>query len=430
MLEYNKNFFYPVGVNTNVLLNLDEPDTAIQSQIKRITDAGANTLRVSIDQAFQGGQPVKENRDGTLPAPLVNRLELLCNEAAKQSAIVTVSIFDLQHMAESWKTHPYNSSNGGDCDDPQSFFTNPQRRKLSLNRIKQIIHLLQPHDNVIFELARGINLDEWKSIGDSKWRQHIHQWTSIMLDTFRRDDNHDHLIALSYLPNTTPYDLMKFAMVDLSFLHIKSHNSLVAVQSTKQLITLAREISRPVFIGELTWSGDSNQSIHYQQMMLWSMLAAGSSAFLHTGNDPVSSAELEQFKQFRFAMPLFDLSGTPRPPAKPAPSVFPPDSYVMIEHITGYDWIICMIRKSPGKESTQVSIPIQNGWYEYQWFQIEKGQITPNQKRHNSRGLLQLQTPEMEQIIIGRLRYLPDEEPITADKDQTNRENSTNETEE
>lgn len=412
MLEYKQELLYPIGVNTNSLLNLDEKPTTIQSQIKRISSAGANTLRLSIDQSSQNGKPITENRDGTLQQELLQRIELICLEAEKHNAIVVVSMLDLQHMAETWKTHPYNQINGGECDDLQHFFTNPQRRNRCLNRIKQIIQKLQSQENVIFELARGINLDEWKSFGDEEWRKHIHQWTTIMLDTIQRGDHNNHLIALSYLPNTTPYDMMNMSLVDISFLHIKANNAIKAVQSSHQLINLAKKNRRPVFIGELTWSSDANQSIHYQQMMQWSLLAAGTSTFLHNGNEPVPSAVLELVKHFRFAMPIFDLTGAPRPPAKPKPELFPPDSYVLIEHITGYDWIFCIIRKTQGNEATQIKFPIQTGWYEYQWFHIENTQILPNQRRHNSKGLLHLQSPEMEQIIIGRLRYLPELKPI------------------
>lgn len=422
LLNYNGDVFYPVGVNANGLLNLDEPDAAIQSQIKRITNAAANTIRLSIDCAVQDGLPVNENRDGTLQNSVLNRLELLCSELSKHNAIVILSILDLQRMAETWDIHPYNSKNGGDCSDLHSFFTNPQRRNRSLNRIKQVIEQLQHHENLIFELARGINLDEWKSIGDTEWRTHIHQWTNIMLDTFRRRDEQNHLTALSFLPNTTPYDMMKMALVDLSFLHIKANNSITAVKTANQILQITKSNRKPVFIGELTWTGSSNQAIRYQHLMLWSTLAAGSSALLHNGIEPVPAAIQEELKQFRFALPMFDLAGSPRPPAKNPPIIFPPDSYVLIDYITGYDWIVCILRKTPGIEPAQVAFPIQKGWFDYQWFNIEKGQLQPSQKRYNTREMLQMQTPEMDQIIIGRLRYLPDMKPPSTKANQPNQE--------
>lgn len=422
MLSYQDQFFYPIGVNTDVLLNLDIPEGEVSKQIQQLAESGINTLRLNVDHVTQNHNPVVENNDGTLSDAVVKRLDFICATSNQHQIAVIVSFFDLLDMAKNWETHPYHQLNGGECLSLQDFFTHVQRRSRSTARMKQLVSALKTHDNTIWEPARGINLDEYNSMGNAEWRQHIRQWTVIMLDTIQRSDEHNHLIALSFLPNTLPLDLMGLAPVSMYLLHIQSHDTLLAVKSTTEMLKIVKEQRRPVFIGELTWTGEPNQRSHYHQMMLWSMLAGGSSAFLHSGRNFVSNDDLEHIKTLRFAMPMFDLSGIPRPPANPAPKVLPEGSYQLIEHISGYEWIYCLIRKSPGKNIAPMEILTRNGWYEYQWFLIENAQFLPGQRRRNTRTTLKLQSPEFEEIIIGRLRFLPDREA----KEPSNKElNST-----
>ncbi len=412
-LEYQQKLHHPIGVNAGYLLDLKLSTTELEASVQKLRDSGVNTVRLCVDPTRQTNQTMQEQSDGTLSDLAVERLRQICALTEEYGMVTVISFFDLLGMAEHWDTHPYNQENGGRCKTPKEFFTNARQRAQSAARIKQIIAALSSHENVIWELARGINLDERNGFGDTEYRSSIMQWTLIQFSLVRRLDDNRRLIALSFLPNTLPYDFMGLADVDILFLSIRANEALRAVKSTAQMIQLAKQYRKPVFIGEVSWSEKSGQEEQYQQWMLWSSLASGSSVFLNegdgVGNEP-SGFELSMLKAFHFAQPIVDLSGRPRPPADREPEIFPEGSYELIHHITGYDWMFCIIKKTPGRGSAKIDFYTQQGWYNYQWFHVEETQRLPGTTRRNIRNKLQLQSPAFEQIIFGRLRYIPSEE--------------------
>jgi len=343
-----------------------------------------------------------------LQEDVLKRLDVIFASTKRLGMVIVLTFFDVQAMAEEWKTHPYNLENGGMCESASEFFTNVQQRQKETRRIEQLIERYESFDHVIWELGRGLNIDELSSgTPDQELRNSITQWTIIMREVIRRKDLRPHLTAISFVPNTLPYHLMDIRSINVFFLHIKSDDPLRALKSTHQFINIVRGWRRPVFIGEITGNGTAGRETELKQNILWGSFAAASGAFLHSGStNEISGSDLELLQSLKLCLSMVKLDGKPRPPADPSPKAMPEDSYYVIEHIVGYDWLFWLYRKSPGKNRAQITFKTKAGWYDYQWFDVENTRIHQSQSRKNTRDILWMESPEFEQMIFGRLRHI------------------------
>ena len=411
LLDWKDQIFYPIGVNAGYLLAPDVPLEEIDRSLHMFTVAGANTIRINLDDALPRKRKATiEAADGTVRAELLERVDQIMAMCDRLGLVVIFSLWDIQRLEEEWDNHPYNARNGGRCATPEDFFMNPTQRMRSIRRIDQVAARYGKYDGLIWEMGRGLNVDELPGTVDPAYSKKIAFWTVYMMDRVRRADPQAHLLALSFLPNTLPYSLMDIQPANLFFLSIEARDALQAAQSTQQFIQTARQFRRPVFIGETAWKGPAFERDGYVLDMLWSSLAASSGTFLTPERDEskprIYDSDLALLLGIRLFLPLVKLDGKPRPPSEAPLELIPKDSCLVVDSLVGNDWLFWLRRKGGGEGKMQVLFHTVEGWYEVQWFGMENLQRGENVSRRILQKVLRLESPEFGHAVIGRLRYV------------------------
>ena len=92
--------------------------------------------------------------------------------------------------------------------------------------------------------------------------------------------------------------------------------------------------------------------------MLWAAAAASSAAFINpTGtfeNSVYDKFYLDQINALKHFLSDVQLDGLPRPPVTAPVDVLPKDSYLVIESLVGYDRLVWLYKKVPGKSQAKM----------------------------------------------------------------------------
>ncbi len=405
--------YMPFTANVGYLMNPSLPDEAVSTTLEQLAVAGIDTIRVVIDDAYQLNQPLKtfEAPDGSLQDSVLSRLELIL-DISKQCGMYTIlCLFDIQKTAERWVDHPSNRKNGGNCADLSAYLTQSTQLKRFASRVTQVVSRYKDENILAWELGRGVNIWELNTPPDNDLIEPVKFWILRTVDWLRRADNRNHLIALSYAPNTLPISLMQFAPIQINLLQIHSGNSLQAAVSLQSFIQTARTLKKPIFVAETHWKGKSSQRDEFTKNQLWVSIASCSSMFLSPvkegDNVPhFASADLVQFKHAKAFCEHINIGGVPRPPS-PAPiQIKQHDSYIVIESLVGNDWLFWGVRKDSGDDQLKLTFHTVEGKYEVLWFDTVKGSIDQERVFRLVKKQISMVSPPFEHDIAGRLRFI------------------------
>lgn len=402
LLEREGEVFLPLGANADFLLSPDVSPGEAESILRDWKSFGINTLRINL-----GGAADHWSNKAPETGPL-ERADAIVRFAEENGMAVIPVLFDIAGMAASWETHPANRANGGGCAGPLDYFTNASERMRGVERLREWTGRFGGRDCVIWELARGLNLDDTVKGADRAQSEGIVYWTVYMLDELLKAGG-ENPAWVSFMPNTMPPHLMAIRGIGGYLLHIESGDPVSAAVGGAQMIQAARSYKKPVFVGEMTWTGPDNRRAIFTKNLLWSSFAAGASAFLTPPgvepDRPPLASDLAAMREVSFARALAKLGGPPRPPSEAPIQASPADSFHLIDSLVGNDWLFWVLRKEPGKGRAALEFRVVEGWYDLAWFDSWTGQAVPPIQRRIHRRRFVVETPEFEQSVFGRLRF-------------------------
>jgi hypothetical protein len=145
-----------------------------------------------------------------------------------------------------WLNNPYNAKNGGPCENPQDFFTNPEAKKLFKQRMRYIVARWGYSKNIMaWELWNEVTLvDDYSLENDIAW-------STEMADYINQIDPFDHMITTSYFGNF-PKDAWKMNQIDYGQLHLYTPEIVTTITG---LYNIMNSYNKPYFVGEF---GTSN----------------------------------------------------------------------------------------------------------------------------------------------------------------------------
>ncbi len=410
LLSNQGELFYPQGANVGYLLKKSVSPRALDSTLAMLAEAGVNTLRVNLQDALDDGAPLSEmlTRNGLFQDEVIKRFDALLTAAKKHNQYVAPILFDLQSMQQQWDASPFNSANGGPCGAIRGFFAKPMVRLQSLNRAAQIIERFQGRNILAWELARGANIWDADIRPDAQLQRDVMLWMNLLLDRVVQVNRDQHLTAVSFYPNTLPYELMEF--FDVLFVHFRSKAPVLAADSMDNFLQECRKSRRPVFISEAVWNAKPAKRDLFVHTVYWSSLTLNSGVFLspleRDGQYDFSSFDLLLAKARQAFMPFLDFTGPARPPSRAPVQVMPQDQYIHIENIVGADRLFWLFTRQPGESKAQLNLQTIEGVYDLQWFDIEN--LEPYERKRFTllRRELAIETPPFEQSIFGVLRLI------------------------
>jgi hypothetical protein len=408
----NNELFFPVGANTSPLMDPMYPEKMIPFLLHSWAEAGINTVRICVDdyQPGKGLYPQFENEDGTLKAPVIERIQLILAAAKENNLAVVLVFFDTASMAQNWKEHGYNKSNKGPCAEIADFFTSPQMLGRATKRIKQLVETCNSEDILAWEMARGINIWEMGIKVGTETSLNVEFWSFRMTDTLRRADQMNHLVAFSYVPNTLPLTFMAVGYVDVNFLHIRGSDPHTVAASMPPLLEIARDHKKPVFIAEISSPKAPQHRAEITRNVFWSSLALCSGSFLSplplkdggkiTGEDLALAKNAQPFLDF------LDLDGVPRPASRVPIEINTKGRYQLVEGMQGRDWIFWLLRPDAGEETPNLTFRTVEGEYLYRWFDTETGEAHDAKQFLLIRKYVTLAVPPFGHDTLGVLRLL------------------------
>ncbi len=171
-------------------------------------------------------------------------------EAAEQAGIGIQLV--LQHHGQfsttvnpNWADNPYNVARGGMLDMPEAFFTDPEARRLTRNRLRYIVARWGYSPAILaWELWNEVQFTD----GWAKARSDVVHWHQEMSEYLRRIDVHGHLITTSSDTGEDFRPIWELAGMDLIQHHQYSSPQIEAYRDT--LALLQTRYAKPVVMGE------------------------------------------------------------------------------------------------------------------------------------------------------------------------------------
>lgn len=410
LLSNQGELFFPQGANVSYLLKDSVTKELMNGTFAMLAESGVNTVRVVLEDAVDGPATYQDlfDRTGAFVEPVQQRFDQLLTLANKHGLQVLPVLFDLQSMQENWDASPQNKANGGPCETIHDFFLQSTIQQKSITRMREFTKRFQGRNILAWEVARGANIWEATVPNDTELHAGALMWFNLLLDQLHRDNVEHQLTAVSFLPNTLPFELME--SVDVLFVHFRSHSSALTASSIQSFLEACRKQRRPVFMCEATYTSKLTRRDLFFHTLFWSTLAMDSSVFL----SPVQVGEHWEFSSFDLLqtktrsefMPLLDFTGPARPPSEAKVEVLPKGQFALIDTIVGYDRFFWLYAQRPGDNKAQLHLQTIEGVYEIQWFDIENQQPYKRNRFNLWRKDLNLATPTFDQSLFGVLRLV------------------------
>jgi hypothetical protein len=145
-----------------------------------------------------------------------------------------------------WLNNPYNVKNGGPCNNPQDFFTNPEAKDLFKQRMRYIVARWGYSPNIMaWELWNEVTLvDDYNLENDLSW-------SNEMAAYIKEIDPFDHMITSSYFGNF-PKEVWKMPAIDYGQIHMYTPEIVTTITG---LYNIMNSYNKPYFVGEF---GTSN----------------------------------------------------------------------------------------------------------------------------------------------------------------------------
>ncbi|MEJ2542721.1 MAG: DUF5060 domain-containing protein [Calditrichaceae bacterium] len=147
-----------------------------------------------------------------------------------------------------WRTNPYNKANGGPCETPADFFTNPEAKQYYKNRLRYMVARWGHSPNLaVWEFWNEINnAMDWQNIPADT----IADWHDEMSTYLKSIDPYDHIVSTSVANRMVP-ELWKVKNLDFS----QHHPYGPTKDIYKSIVEYEDAFSKPHVIGEyaISW---------------------------------------------------------------------------------------------------------------------------------------------------------------------------------
>ena len=149
--------------------------------------------------------------------------------------------------AEDWTSNPYNIANGGFCEQPQDFFTNPDARAAYKNRMRYLVA----------RYGYSRNLVAWEVFSEtdnfpfySNFKNQISDWVIEMANWLQQNDPWNHLVSVGYALPESEAVVWHHPSVDFTQLHLYYKHADLAGDVVRQMNMYLRNYQKPVLVGE------------------------------------------------------------------------------------------------------------------------------------------------------------------------------------
>jgi len=212
IFDSGKPFF---GIGHNVGWCYEDSANVFDRYFTKLEKNGCNLTRTWL---CSWSFPIEYKEIGEYNQTSSEKLDKLIKLAAKRDIYMILCLDTYgSFMAEKgswgenrWGTNPYNKKNGGPCENPEDFFTNPEAKKHYKDRIKYIISRWSYSPNIIaFELINEYNVPE--------------EWAREMSEYIKSINPHGQFVTISFgYPFEKVFDasrIWKLKDIDMITLH-------------------------------------------------------------------------------------------------------------------------------------------------------------------------------------------------------------------
>lgn len=174
---------------------------------------------------------------------------------------------------DDWKLNPYNRANGGPCENPNAFFTNPTAKEIYKKRLTYLVARYSAFPNLVaWEFWNEIdNVISYLNQPD------VVNWHAEMAAYLKAADPYQHLVTTSLSWMQWP-ELWSLSGLDFTQMH--SYNLPNPGRELHRYTQIyASAFSKPVIVGEfgIDWRGFAQQEDPYGRGLrqaLWTSLAS------------------------------------------------------------------------------------------------------------------------------------------------------------
>ncbi|MFA6355887.1 MAG: DUF5060 domain-containing protein [Candidatus Omnitrophota bacterium] len=160
-----------------------------------------------------------------------------------------------------WLNNPYNRKNGGPCEKPGDFLTNPEAKRLYKMRLRYIIARWGYSPNILaWEPWNELTLmDNYDAALDIPWQKEMAQYMNSV-------DPYRHMITTSYFGNF-PKDIWKQPEISYGQIHMYTPEIVTTLDG---LYMIMKDYKKAYFVGEYGGSNlsgidiqDPNATVHH-----------------------------------------------------------------------------------------------------------------------------------------------------------------------
>ncbi len=173
------------------------------------------------------------------------------------------------------KQNPYFRANGGPCDAPRDFFTNPEARRLYKDRLRYLVARYGARTNLFaWEFWNEVDItDDYDEEAATAWHQEMARY-------LRGIDPYRHLITTSTANADRGRAL--WALPEIDFSQVHRYNADDKAADILKWCADRAQYDKPYLIGEFGFSAPGRRSMHYDARGLhlhnaiWASAMAGS----------------------------------------------------------------------------------------------------------------------------------------------------------
>lgn len=296
-----------------------------------------------------------------------------------------------------WRTNPYNSANGGPCDTPADFFTNPEAKRYYKNRLRYLVARWGYSENLaVWEFWNEIdNAMEWQKIPAAS----ITAWHKEMSAYLRKIDPYQHIISTSVASRPVA------GLWELKNMDFSQHHPYGPTEDIyNQILKYENKFQKPDVLGEfaLSWKppGQGEPGELYEGAMhngLWRGMFSPTPILPMTWWWEWHLHQKEYF-HFKWANAFVQKMLVQDPDSLHETSVKCPDSGVETMALQSgnsvYIWILNHNRSSI--ELNELTLSAKDGTYSGYWFNPWTGQFSKNTATQADNGRISFPAIEIE----------------------------------
>ena len=175
-----------------------------------------------------------------------------------------------------WPKNPYNTSQGGPCQTPDQFFTNPKAQQLYRKRLRYLIARYGPFPNLLaWQFFNEID-NVYRNLNP----KHVASWHQQNAAWLKQHDPWHHLVTTSLTGGSIRPEIWRLPELDFTVYH--SYNlSDPAVKLPQIIQSIHHQFRKPVLVGEYGtdwrgWRREQDPHLRGWRQGLWAAALGGS----------------------------------------------------------------------------------------------------------------------------------------------------------